>query len=468
MLKSKFFKYGVGGVATPIIGVITIPLLSWFFSPNQLGEMNLFIVLITGISLVFSFGLDQALIRDYNSQNSTFLLLEILVFVSFFLLVLFFLASIFKKYLECDFKLFYFDNLLEIISGAFFILIIRFNMVIMRMEGHALSFSFTQIVRKFSVLTILFISVLLHVSQLGFPLLEPIYLQLTSVFITALFSFFFVRSKFKGFKYKRSYNLKKSLTFGWPLTISGFLFWGLTSSDRILITFFNGVSELGVYSLALSFSAVVTVIQAVFSTIWVPVVYKWYQGNAESNFFYYTQKLVLLFLVLLFFLILMFSPLIEYLIPESYHGSLDVLAFVVFHPVFYMLSEVTGVGVNISRKTKLMIPIVLLSIFINLLLLFLLLDELGIVGAGISLAVAFFIYFLMKSMVSGYVTENKVGGSLHTYVISSLLLLVSFIYVYHDYILSLLLCFIVLCYTAYDFFMQPKLKEFIYEWKREV
>ncbi|WP_350585517.1 lipopolysaccharide biosynthesis protein [Pseudoalteromonas sp. RB2-MNA-CIBAN-0110] len=468
MPKGKFFRYAIGGVVTPILGLITIPLLSWVFSPSQLGEMNLFLVIVTGITLVFSFGLDQGLIREYERSKALPLVMEILFYISLVFIITYFILFSIENETLLKNKIFTENILFEVFLTAFLLLLIRFNMVVMRMEEYALAFSLTQIVRKLSILITLSVSFYLYKNNLFESLINVINLQLYSALITTIFSFFVLFPFFKSFKYSRSKKFKKCFSFGWPLTFSGLLFWGLTSLDRFYISYFTSMSDLGVYSLAVSFAAIIIIVQTIFSTIWIPIIYKWYEQKSASFLYSYTEKLVVLILIFIYFLILLFSPLIKFFIPESYYDSIVMLSFVSLYPLFYTITEVSGIGINLSKKTKLMIPIMISTTIINLSSLAWFVPVYGALGAAASLAVTFYFYFLIKSILSNRFTPENIKTGLKTYVLCTLILIISFFNVFISYYFSLLLMFLLLIYVLYDFFTMPNLKEFYYEWTKEI
>ena len=62
-------------------------------------------------------------------------------------------------------------------------------------------------------------------------------------------------------------RLKEALRYGIPLAFGGLAYWGLVSVDRFLLKQYGTLSELGVYSMAISFGAVALIFQSIFSSL---------------------------------------------------------------------------------------------------------------------------------------------------------------------------------------------------------
>ena len=99
----------------------------------------------------------------------------------------------------------------------------------------------------------------------------------------------------------------------------------------------------------------------------------------------------------------MFSWLIDYLLPEKYLNVKFLLIAAMAYPLLYTLSEVTGVGIGIKRKTLLSLLAALISLVINLILNYFLVPNFGAAGAAVSSAVSFLVFFILKTSLSNTV-----------------------------------------------------------------
>ena len=58
--------FSIGPIVGAFIGLVTLPLNAWIFSPDDIGRLNIFQT-ICSLMLLFSvLGLDQAYVREYH------------------------------------------------------------------------------------------------------------------------------------------------------------------------------------------------------------------------------------------------------------------------------------------------------------------------------------------------------------------------------------------------------------------
>ena len=66
------------------------------------------------------------------------------------------------------------------------------------------------------------------------------------------------------------------LRYSLPLVLAcNFGYWALTALSSVTLRSLSSLTELGVYSVAMSFAGAAVVVQTIFSLIWAPVVYRW-------------------------------------------------------------------------------------------------------------------------------------------------------------------------------------------------
>ena len=70
MTPKKIAAFALGPVAGAALGFITLPLVTWFFSQEDVGRMAMLNVAIGFCTLLFTLGLDQAYIREFHETRS--------------------------------------------------------------------------------------------------------------------------------------------------------------------------------------------------------------------------------------------------------------------------------------------------------------------------------------------------------------------------------------------------------------
>ena len=194
--------------------------------------------------------------------------------------------------------------------------------------------------------------------------------------------------------------LKEALRYGIPLAFGGLAYWGLVSVDRFLLKQYGTLSELGVYSMAISFGAVALIFQSIFSTIWTPMVFRWVKEEVNLDKIGSIVALMLSLMAAILCLVGLFSPLVPLLLPPKYAPVQFILLSSILFPLLYTLTEVTGIGINISKKTWLITLISVIALLCNLALCRLLIPQLGAKGAAMATAISFWLYFVLKTEAS--------------------------------------------------------------------
>lgn len=65
-MKFKILGYGIGPVGSGVLSLITLPLLTWFYSVEDIGRISMLQVAASFSTLLFCLGLDQVYTREYH------------------------------------------------------------------------------------------------------------------------------------------------------------------------------------------------------------------------------------------------------------------------------------------------------------------------------------------------------------------------------------------------------------------
>ena len=345
--------------------------------------------------LLFCLGLDQAYVSAFRvAKNKPALLRAVLLPSLCFSVFFFSIILLFDRQIISKFMFDISSTYLSVLVVVCFIiaLISRFFSLILRMQERSIAFSMSQLLPKLIFILIIVNTVWLNFSSVTYNLITA---NATSIFLACLIFFWNTRQEWlKALKEKIDFNqLKQLLHFGLPLVIGGLAAWGLNVMDKLFLRHYSSYAELGVYSVTMSVAAVVTIFSGIFNTIWSPMVYKWIANNEYDD---EKMKVVLDYLLMFiyFFIVLvgLFSWIVPYFLPENYKDIQYLLPMCLLAPMFYTLSEVTGIGIAISKKTKLSMLCSLVAMLVSAILNYLLVKDFGAKGAAISTATAFFVF----------------------------------------------------------------------------
>jgi len=390
-----------------VLGFITLPIIAWHFSASDIGKMALLNTVISFSILFFSFGLDQAYIRYFHqAENKAELFTTVLIpgFIFLIILSVIFLSNqnIVSKVIfeESSFVLSFFVILMVISS-----FLSRFLSLILRMNEKGIAYSMSQIFPKiFLILIVLYYMV--NNFEKNFYYLILGYL-IANILVCSIYTW-----NTRKFWFSRKMNLvnfdllKEMLVFSYPLILGGVAFWGLISVDKLMLKQFSDYNQLGLYSVSVSFAAIATILQSVFSIIWSPIVYKWAEKEVDLNRVNQINRYILLAVVLIFSFVGCFSWLLKYILPYEYYLVQSILLPCLGYPLFYTLSETTVIGIGITKRTIYSMLSTLLALFLNIILCFLLIPKYGAIGAAISTCIAFWFFLIFRTEFSIYVWKK--------------------------------------------------------------
>lgn len=468
MDSKKLIGYAVGPIGSSILGFITLPIITWFYSVEDVGRVSMLQVFTSFFILLFCLGLDQAYVREFHSTKEkaqlfkTTLLPGLLLSILSLIVVLSYDSTIIALWLY-DIP----DTYLSIITIICFIiaLISRFLSLIIRMQERALAFSMSQLLPKILFLFFILFTVWLQFSRDTYNLLTANALSIVFTFL--IFSWNTRTDLIATFKYKiEKGQLRQVLAFGLPLVIGGLAAWGLNVMDKLFLRAMSNYTELGIYSVAMSIAAVAAILSGIFNTIWSPMVFKWESENLVD--LKKIDNISETILVIIYFLIVLsglFSWIIPYLLPKQYSIIQFLITTCLLGPLFYTLSETTAVGIALTRKTKLSMLASVGAMLVNLLGNYLLVPTYGAIGATASTAFAFWCFFILRTEFSKLVWRKI--PVLKSYIVVTVLMVSSIYSMFclkENYLIFILVWFLLLIAGFFIFF--NTLKKFLVQIKQ--
>lgn len=404
MNRNKIIAYTIGPIGAAAIGFITIPIITWFYSMEDIGRISMLPIAINFSIILFSLGLDQAYVRDYYEASDKSTLLKVTAFPGFILLLLCYsFLLIFKPTLISEILYGVSSEILSILTFVCFLLafISRFLSLILRMEERALAYSMSQLISKLLFLIFMLSGVWLGFKKDIYNLILAHTLAFISVFLVVLWN---TRHQFfLSIKSKINYEqLKSALLFGFPLIIGGLSFWMLSVIDKFSLRYLSTFKELGLYTVAMSITGVVAIFSGIFNTIWAPLVYKWMNEkegvdiNKIDNVSYYLLAVIYFIIVLSG----LFSWTLIFFLPKSYYYLQYFIPICLLAPLLYTLSETSSIGIAITRKTYLSMIASFCAMVLNLLSNYILVPYYGAMGAAFSTTLSFLFFYILKTEFS--------------------------------------------------------------------
>jgi O-antigen/teichoic acid export membrane protein len=398
----KFMKSLVGFSIGPIVGAIlsfiTVPITTYLVSPADFGKAAMYTMGYTISSLFIFLGLDQAFVREYNEhENKNNLFWNSLIFPLLFSFLLAIVYMIFYK----PISLLMFDSIEKyvIIILALslpFAILNRFNMLVLRMEEKAKTYSFLNILNKVLSIIIL-IPYLIFIDKSFKGIIIATFLNLV---IFCIIESYYVKHIWKvNFKFDKEL-LTKLFKYGIPLVPATVIGWLFSSMDRMSLRQWSTFDEIGIYSAAFKIVAVLGIMQQAFCTAWVPTALKWHREKVSNHKYVQVSETILTVMVMLFSIIILFKDVIIRLLSSNYSSAANSVPFLLLFPIMYTISETTTLGISFSRKTYYNIVISLVAAIVNYIGNFILVPRLGAMGASISTGISYIVFFWMRTLIS--------------------------------------------------------------------
>ncbi len=421
--------YALGPLGAAALGFISLPLLTWFYPVEDIGKISMLMLVMNFGILTFCFGLDQAYIREYHEVSSKPALLRLVAFpsviaVCFFALLLlgtdpsYISAALYGN----DSNYLAFLTVLCVVAALFS----RYLSLILRMQERAIEYSLSQLLPKLIFLLCVVYVILSELPKNYDSLITAQFASIFAVLIVLLWST--RRELYFSFTDEPSeLKLVTLFNFGFPLMLGGFAAFGLQVMDKVFLRTMSNFDELGVYSVTVSIAAVASIFASIFNLIWSPMVYKWTsEGNLDFGVVDNISEHLLAAVFFVMALAGTFSFVLPYFLPSEYVAIQSLITTCLIAPLFYTLSETTAIGITLNRKTHLAMWASLLALSVNACGNYLLVDGLGAQGAAISTALAFAVFYVVRTEFSRQVWRNM--PTLKTYTIMCLLLVTSILH----------------------------------------
>lgn len=400
----KFLQFSYGSWLGLIIGLFTTILITRILNPVELAKITMF-ELIFQLLIVFTIlGTDQSFIRFFFEEKEEkrgklfykTMLTPIVMFFPIFTILLI---------LNKPISIFLFGtvefNLIVIIGLTLLVQIgFRYSQLTIRMEQKGNAYSILEILQK--SLYLIFIMIIFFTFDDGYKAL--IYSKSSTLFIVTIIAILL------SWKYWRFSNLfinnskhsqRDILKFGLPFSFTVLITWAFESSDKIAIKEWSTFEELGIYAAAMKLVSLIMVLKVTFATFWTPLAYKVYEENAENHEFFRNATNVIAFVMFtVSILTILGKSVIVLILGDEYSVAASIMPFLVFIPMLYTISETTVVGINFSKKIKFHVIIAFIAFTVNIVGNAWLVPIYGAIGASISTAISYIIFFSLRTHIS--------------------------------------------------------------------
>jgi O-antigen/teichoic acid export membrane protein len=405
----KVLGFAIGPIGAGLLAFITIPVMTWVFSPKVVGMLSMLQVAINLSTVLFSLGLDQSYVREYHEAKDRSRLLRAAVLPGFMLLVclvgsiLLIWPKVISIWLFGAGDVAYGLIVAVCLVAAYFA---RFLSLILRMQERGLAYSMSQLLSRLLLLSLVaaialfpipksFVSLLIAQCVALLATLAVFAWNTRNDWIPALVAHINLAEMVRLFHY------------GWPLAFGGVASWALMAMDRVFLRSMSTYGELAVYSVASSIAAGVTIFAGIFNTIWAPMVYKWIAEKGDLGRIKNVADHMMLVMFLIMCLTGASSWIVGKLLPTAYGDVPYILPGCMVAPLLYTFSEVTGIGISVMRRTTYSLAVSVVAVVVNIIMNFAFVPKLGALGAMLATALSFWCFFVLKTEISARIWSRN-------------------------------------------------------------
>lgn len=201
-------------------------------------------------------------------------------------------------------------------------------------------------------------------------------------------------------------NIIDLLKIGTPLSLHRFGAWLSDSLNRIVIGSLIGVSATGSYGIGATFGIIVTIIQDAFNRAYVPYLFKnlkIYSEEVRKKLVKTTIYFYLVLLIIASFISFFGYFFVGYIFGDQYNETKHFIVPLVFAAGFNGLYKIHANYIFFTKKTYKLMLITLLMGFVNIVLVYYLVQSYEILGA----AYATFLIQLISYLMTFYIS-NKI------------------------------------------------------------
>jgi len=407
-------SFAFGPMIAGLLGLVTIPILTWYFPQDDIGRITLLQIAINLSVMICSLSLHESYVREYNEVDDKSDLLKISIIPGFvflvFSIIIFLMAKLLLPEISVSMSIFDFSSsfitLMLILSIIFSFFINILNHVI-RMENKGIAFSIMQITPKLSFIVIAMLLLLTSVKQ-DFRILAAS--LCTSLFISFIMVMFLTKENWSKILCRKidKQLMRKALSFSLPLVFGGIAYWGLFAIDRIFLKIYSGLADLAIYAIATTLASSINLLGSIFATLWHPIIYKWIKEGVKPEKIQEVIDFVSLAVFIIWSIMGTVAWLTPYFFPSKYREVEYLVVACASGPLLYLLSEVTVFGIGLSRKSIYSLCASVIALVTCITLNMYLIPIFGTKGAAISTIFTFVVLFILKTEFSNKLYNNLI------------------------------------------------------------
>lgn len=400
--------YALGDIAPKVLSFIIFPILTTYLSPAEYGIVNYINSIITFLMAFGVLGLNTYYLVHYykleDEREKKKLLGNLSIFIFLFntllSILIFIVGPYFFKYFETNIP-FYPYMVIGLVTNIFNIIPVLPS-ALYRLQERPLPLTLLNILKGF----VSFGFTLWLVVAWGFKAEGLLIAQmLIGIIFGIIFGWITIKNMIWNINFQQ---LKKALAFSLPLVPGTICYLLLSTSDRILIDKYVGLSQLGIYSTAATLAGLLSIISLGAYKAFEPYIFKKF-GSEEfiANFKKLRDGFYLVILCGAFGLALFSNDFLIFFASPKYYSSSFYIPILLIGIVASSLTRLYSTVITARGKTKINSAIIIFDGLFSVTLNIIFLRFMGILAACITSSLTLSLTLLISIYFSKIKISNK-------------------------------------------------------------
>lgn len=391
-------------------GVISLPIMTYFLIPDEIGKWKIIINLAALITPLISLNiLDGGAIFFSKSKNKEEVERLFSTSINFISIIFLFFIIISSLFIDKSYRLqiillilMIFNNLIDQISSFLYIVFLE--------SYKLLKF---KILKEYGSLLVITLFLLINNSYT--------IVIIGTVLITTIISILQFIETFKKYNYLFTLDiilLKKLLCNSIVLLPMFTMTFIMNSLDSFFIKFYDGDTMVGIYSIAYSIASMVLFLSQALNLFWFPLVSKYitYQKKYFCDLYIKYVPKIYYFIYLVLFIITIFSKELVHIFASSqYESAYTVLGLITFSFMMQIMLQIFTAPLYSEGKNNYIIISYIFGSFVNIVLNIFLIKKYSILGAAFSTLISYMlvqillIYYVQKELKIDLISVEFIG-----------------------------------------------------------
>lgn len=191
--------------------------------------------------------------------------------------------------------------------------------------------------------------------------------------------------------------VKNMIKFSFPLCIATISYWLLSGYTKVLIVYYLGTEENGLYAVTNKFATLINMIVSVFQFAWNEMAYMYNRDKNRRTMYSFATKYIIHYVILASCGIMIVSKLVfPFIIGNAYQRAILFLPAAIIGVGLNAIAGFLGTIFSTEKITKYILWSTFFAAILNIGLGVIFTKQYGLQGAMISLAISFLCLFLVR------------------------------------------------------------------------